>query len=82
MDESFLKLAGEVLAHGGNAGILVALYFLYRASETATKAVEALRSIRDNQKTQAERFERMETKLERVHEDVREVPFKVAGVRR
>ena len=82
MDDATLKLLGEVLAHGGSAGTIIAVYVAMRALAAANRAVGLLRDLKDNVATanadERRLHERQEEKMDRLHDDISTLPLRIA----
>lgn len=89
MDSSTLTTIGDLLAHGGNIGILIAVFIVGRASarltSAATKALETLEEIKDS--LNASRLDtrvfahKATSKLNAMHTDIERLPLQVAKAR-
>lgn len=82
MDADTLKMLGELLNHGGSAGLLVALYVAMRALTMASRAVSLLKDVKEalavNNADERRLHERMDEKLDTIHNDLTAMPLQVA----
>ena len=84
MDADTVKALFELLGHSGSAATIAAVWYISRASKTATDAVETLKRIEDSNIEVARLLARdraeIAGKLDRIHEDIQSIPL--ATIRR